>query len=101
SGKLPLDRRCGGGDGDPARTAAARGAALQLGGFPARPTREQRGSIMTGSNVAGKRPSFNIGIEEEYQTIDPETRDLRSHIQAEIVQKGKTLLADRGKPEMH
>jgi carboxylate-amine ligase len=47
------------------------------------------------------RPSFNIGIEEEYQTIDPETRDLRSHINAEIVQKGKTLLAERVKPEMH
>jgi len=26
------------------------------------------------------RPSFSIGIEEEYQTIDPVTRDLRSHI---------------------
>src|SRR5258707_12410268 len=47
------------------------------------------------------RPSFNIGIEEEYQTIDPESRDLRSHIHAEIVQKGKTLLAERVKPEMH
>jgi carboxylate-amine ligase len=45
--------------------------------------------------------SFNIGIEEEYQSIDPETRDLRSHINAEIVQKGKTLLAERVKPEMH
>jgi carboxylate-amine ligase len=47
------------------------------------------------------RPSFNIGIEEEYQTIDPENRDLRSHIHAEILQKGKTLLAERVKPEMH
>ena len=33
------------------------------------------------------RPSLTIGIEEEYQTIDPETRDLRSHIQAEIIEK--------------
>ena len=32
---------------------------------------------------------------------DPETRDLRSHIQAEFVQKGKLLLAERVKPEMH
>ncbi len=47
------------------------------------------------------RPSLSIGIEEEYQTIDPETRDLRSHIQAEIVQKGKLILAERVKPEMH
>jgi carboxylate-amine ligase len=46
-------------------------------------------------------PSFSIGIEEEYQTIDPVTRNLRSHIQAEIVAKGKTLLAERVKPEMH
>jgi carboxylate-amine ligase len=47
------------------------------------------------------RPSLTIGIEEEYQTIDPETRDLKSHISAEIIQKSKTLLAERVKPEMH
>src|SRR5947209_1705230 len=53
------------------------------------------------SPMSGSRPSFNIGIEEEYQSIDPETRDLRSHIQSEILEKGKTLLAERVKPEMH
>jgi carboxylate-amine ligase len=47
------------------------------------------------------RPSLSIGIEEEYQTIDPETRDLRSHIQAELLAKGKMLLQERVKPEMH
>jgi len=47
------------------------------------------------------RPSLSIGIEEEYQSIDPVTRNLRSHIHAEIVEKGKTLLAERVKPEMH
>jgi glutamate---cysteine ligase / carboxylate-amine ligase len=46
-------------------------------------------------------PTFSIGIEEEYQTVDPVTRDLRSHIHAEIVQKGKLLLKERVKPEMH
>jgi glutamate---cysteine ligase / carboxylate-amine ligase len=46
-------------------------------------------------------PSLSIGIEEEYQTVDPVTRDLKSHIHAEIVQKGKMLLAERVKPEMH
>jgi len=46
-------------------------------------------------------PSLSIGIEEEYQTIDPVTRDLRSHIQAEIVAKGRTLLGEIVKPEMH
>ena len=50
---------------------------------------------------ASSRPSLSIGIEEEYQTIDPNTRDLRSHIQAEIIEKGKMLLAERIKPEMH
>ena len=47
------------------------------------------------------RPSFTIGIEEEYQTIDPETRDLRSHIDVEILEKGKSLLKEAVKPEMH
>ena len=47
------------------------------------------------------RPSFTIGIEEEYQTVDPVTRDLRSHIHAEIIEKGKLLLQERVKAEMH
>jgi carboxylate-amine ligase len=51
--------------------------------------------------MSSVRPSLSIGIEEEYQTVDPVTRDLRSHIHAEIVQKGKLLLAERVKPEMH
>jgi carboxylate-amine ligase len=46
-------------------------------------------------------PSFTIGIEEEYQTIDPETRDLRSHLAAEIIAKGRTLLREHVKAEMH
>jgi glutamate---cysteine ligase / carboxylate-amine ligase len=46
-------------------------------------------------------PSFTIGIEEEYQTVDPVTRDLRSHIHAEIIEKGKLLLQERVKAEMH
>jgi glutamate---cysteine ligase / carboxylate-amine ligase len=47
------------------------------------------------------RPSFTIGIEEEYQTIDPVTRDLRSHIHAEIIEKGKMILQEKVKAEMH
>ena len=47
------------------------------------------------------KPTFTIGIEEEYQTIDPETRDLRSHIHAEIMAKGKLRLEERVKAEMH
>jgi carboxylate-amine ligase len=47
------------------------------------------------------KPTFSLGIEEEYQTVDPVTRDLRSHIQAEILEKGKLLLQERVKAEMH
>ncbi len=47
------------------------------------------------------KPSLTIGIEEEYQTIDPETRDLRSHVESEILSKGKTLLKEAVKAEMH
>ena len=47
------------------------------------------------------KPSFTLGIEEEYQTVDPETRDLRSHIHAEIIEKGKLILQERLKAEMH
>ncbi len=46
-------------------------------------------------------PSFTIGIEEEYQSIDPETRDLKSHIEMEIIAKSKALLREAVKPEMH
>jgi glutamate---cysteine ligase / carboxylate-amine ligase len=46
-------------------------------------------------------PTFTIGIEEEYQTIDPETRDLRSHIQVELLEKGKLILQERVKAELH
>ena len=43
---------------------------------------------------------FTLGIEEEFQIIDPETRGLRSHIQ-EILADGKMLLKEQIKPEMH
>jgi len=47
------------------------------------------------------QPTFTIGIEEEYQTVDPGTRDLRSHIQVELLEKGKLRLQERVKAEMH
>ena len=43
---------------------------------------------------------FTLGIEEEFQIIDPVTRELRSHIQ-EILADGGILLKERVKPEMH
>jgi len=51
--------------------------------------------------VVFMNPTFTIGIEEEYQTVDPVTRDLRSHIHAEIIEKGKLILQERVKAEMH
>jgi glutamate---cysteine ligase / carboxylate-amine ligase len=47
------------------------------------------------------RPSLSIGIEEEYQTIDPESRDLRSHIGSELLPSAKRALHEAVKPEMH
>ncbi|MGH9869822.1 MAG: carboxylate-amine ligase [Candidatus Polarisedimenticolia bacterium] len=46
------------------------------------------------------RPSFTIGIEEEFQVIDPVTRELRSHIN-EIFVQGNAVMKDRFKPELH
>ncbi len=46
-------------------------------------------------------PTFTIGIEEEYQTVDPVSRDLRSHIHFEIIEKGKMLLHEKVKSELH
>src|SRR6478735_7754799 len=44
--------------------------------------------------------TFTLGIEEEFAIVDPETRELRSHIQ-EILEGGKILLKEQIKPEMH
>src|SRR5437762_2238214 len=46
-------------------------------------------------------PTFSIGIEEEYRTVDAVTFDLRSHIHAEIIEKGKLILQEKVKSEMH
>ncbi len=46
------------------------------------------------------RPSFTIGIEEELQVIDPETRALRSHI-SEVFDEGRLLLREQINPELH
>ena len=47
-----------------------------------------------------KAPSLTIGIEEEYQIIDPQTRELRSYI-TEILEEGKLILLEQVKPELH
>ncbi len=43
---------------------------------------------------------FTIGIEEEYQVVDPQTRELRSYI-TQILERGQVILREQIKPEMH
>jgi carboxylate-amine ligase len=43
---------------------------------------------------------YTLGIEEEFAIIDPQTRELRSHIH-EILEGGKVTLKEQVKPEMH
>ncbi len=43
---------------------------------------------------------FTIGIEEEYQIIDVESRDLISHV-SKIIEGGKAVLSENLKHEMH
>ncbi len=43
-------------------------------------------------------PELTLGIEEEYQIIDPETRELRSYIQ-EMLEQGRLVLHDQIKAE--
>jgi carboxylate-amine ligase len=47
-----------------------------------------------------QRPAFTLGVEEEFQIIDPGTRELRSHVQ-EMLDEGVRVLKERVKPEMH
>jgi glutamate---cysteine ligase / carboxylate-amine ligase len=48
-----------------------------------------------------ERPSLSIGIEEEYQIIDPETRELRSFI-TQFLEGDKVVMVERDlKPELH
>jgi carboxylate-amine ligase len=47
-----------------------------------------------------KDHTYTLGIEEEFAIVDPETRQLRSHIQ-EILEGGTVVLKEQIKPEMH
>ena len=47
-----------------------------------------------------QKPSFSIGIEEEYQIIDPKTRELKSYI-TELLDAGKMTLREQVKAELH
>jgi glutamate---cysteine ligase / carboxylate-amine ligase len=43
---------------------------------------------------------FTLGVEEEYQIVHPETRELRSYV-SHLVESGRNVLAERVRPEMH
>jgi carboxylate-amine ligase len=47
-----------------------------------------------------KAPSLTLGIEEEYQIIDPATGELKSYI-TQILDEGKLILKEQIKAELH
>src|SRR5215207_10678800 len=47
-----------------------------------------------------KAPSLTIGIEEEYQIIDPHSRELKSYI-TQILEESKLILREQVKAELH
>jgi glutamate---cysteine ligase / carboxylate-amine ligase len=47
-----------------------------------------------------KPPSLTLGIEEEYQIIDPQTGELRSYI-TQILEEGRLTLREQVKAELH
>src|SRR5215471_4387058 len=47
-----------------------------------------------------KPPPLTIGIEEEYQIIDPQTRELKSYI-TQILEDSKLILREQVKAELH
>ncbi|HLX06840.1 MAG TPA: glutamate-cysteine ligase family protein, partial [Thermoanaerobaculia bacterium] len=52
--------------------------------------------------MSDKALQFTLGIEEEFQLIDPATRDLRSHIQHLLADRETgPALRDQLKPELH
>lgn len=44
---------------------------------------------------------FTLGVEEEFQIVDPETRELRSYVSQLLEKGGKSVLRERVRPEMH
>jgi carboxylate-amine ligase len=44
---------------------------------------------------------FTLGVEEEFQIVDPETRELRSYVSQLLEKGGKSVLMERVRPEMH
>lgn len=77
-------------DGEEERSEKESGSSQSLG----ETSRERKEEVLV------NRPSFTLGIEEEFQVIEPETRFLKSHIQ-EMITEGEISLGDKIKREMH
>ncbi len=60
----------------------------------------RRPTAWSSTHVPWPDHRFTLGIEEEFQIIDPETRELRSHIE-QILADGKLVLKERVQAEMH
>src|SRR5262249_14776800 len=61
-----------------------------------RPRTTDHGPRATEARMA----DFTLGVEEEFQIIDPVSRDLKAHI-TEMIDEGTMLLGEQVKPEMH
>jgi carboxylate-amine ligase len=66
----------------------------------ASPRSPGKGSSLRAGSAKKQGRLFTLGIEEEFQIIDPETRELRSRIE-QIMEDGKMVLHERVKAEMH
>jgi glutamate---cysteine ligase / carboxylate-amine ligase len=55
---------------------------------------------MYSRKAAMKPPSLTLGIEEEYQIIDPTTGELKSYI-TQMIEDGKLILKEQIKAELH
>ena len=43
--------------------------------------------------------AFTLGVEEEYQIIDPDTRELTSYV-GDVLEQGAVIFRDQVKPEL-
>ena len=63
-------------------------------------TRSRDRALVKRRKARARHQVFTLGIEEEFQIIDPKTRGLRSRIQ-QILADGKMILKEHAKSEMH
>src|SRR6185436_18855715 len=74
--------------------------ALTLGLLQLPPTTGHRPPTTPFWSVMAFDNEFTLGIEEEFQIIDPKTRELRSRVN-EMLEEGRMIIGEQIKPEMH